>query len=49
MLRALGRVTRLTNAECKNLSAAELETARAAVADTVEDKINKFLDSANRV
>lgn len=48
MLRALGRETRLTNAECKALSATELKAARDAVEQLVADKITHFLLSAER-
>ncbi len=47
LLKALGLDARLTNAQCKNLSPRELELARAAVEQTVVDKIVNFLGSQN--
>jgi fructose-bisphosphate aldolase class II len=46
LLEALGREERMTNAECKALSASEKERAQKAVEQTVIDKIENFLDSA---
>jgi fructose/tagatose bisphosphate aldolase len=47
-LQAIGRDKRMTNAECKALSAQDLETGREAVERTVSDKINNFVLSAGR-
>lgn len=47
LLAALGREERMTNAECKALSAHDLEKARAAVHATVTEKMEKFVLSAN--
>ncbi len=48
LLTALGLKVRLTNAECKNLSWGELELARAAVEQTVSDKIRNFVCSEGK-
>ncbi|MFO7168860.1 MAG: class II fructose-bisphosphate aldolase [Chloroflexota bacterium] len=48
LLAALGRETRLTEEECRALPPDELERARAAVAQTVADKMANFLGSAGR-
>lgn len=45
LLAALGRRERMTNAECRALPAGQLELGRAAVKQTVADKINRFLGS----
>jgi fructose-bisphosphate aldolase class II len=47
-LGALGREERMTDAECRSLSPDELARARAAVEQTVIDKIEHFLGSAGR-
>jgi ketose-bisphosphate aldolase len=47
-LNALGRTERMTNAECKALPADQLARARAAVEETVIDKIKNFLGSYDR-
>jgi ketose-bisphosphate aldolase len=47
-LESLGRQERMTNAECKALSPADLERGRAAVEAVVIEKIKHFLDSNNR-
>lgn len=47
-LGALGREERMTDAECRALSPAELERARAAVEQTVIDKIEHFVRSGGR-
>jgi ketose-bisphosphate aldolase len=47
-LQAIGRDSRMTNAECIALSPAELEIGREAVERTVEDKITNFVLSAGR-
>ena len=46
LLAALGRDTRMSNAECKALPADTLAPGLHAVEQTVEDKIVKFLQSA---
>ncbi len=48
VLDALGRKERMTNAECKALSPDKLARARAAVEQTVTDKIKNFLGSYDR-
>jgi ketose-bisphosphate aldolase len=48
MLEALGRTERMSNTECKNLSAADLAKGLAAVEATVIEKMTNFLDSAGR-
>jgi ketose-bisphosphate aldolase len=47
-LEALGRKERMSNAECKALTAEDLAKGRAAVEATVSDKMKHFLDSYNR-
>jgi ketose-bisphosphate aldolase len=47
-LGALGREERMTDAECRSLSPDDLARARAAVAQTVTDKIERFVLSAGR-
>ncbi|REE86124.1 fructose-bisphosphate aldolase [Paenibacillus taihuensis] len=44
-LQAIGKEERLTNAECQALNAGLLEKGRAAVQQTVADKITNFLGS----
>jgi ketose-bisphosphate aldolase len=48
LLESLGRTERMSNAECKALSAEDLAKGRAAVAATVSDKMKHFLDSYAR-
>jgi ketose-bisphosphate aldolase len=48
VLRTLGRKERMTNDECRNLPAAELQRAQAAVEETVVDKLRNFLGSAGK-
>ncbi|MBX3062733.1 MAG: class II fructose-bisphosphate aldolase [Anaerolineae bacterium] len=48
LLESLGRSERMTDAECKALSADKLELGRAAVQSVVQDKMINFLDSSNR-
>lgn len=45
LLRALNREERMTNAECRSLPPELLELGRAAVRDTVREKIVSFLNS----
>ena len=47
-LGALGREERMTDAECRALPPDELERARAAVEQTVVDKIENFVRSRGR-
>ena len=47
-LGALGREERMTDAECRALPLANLERARAAVEQTVVDKIENFVRSGGR-
>jgi fructose-bisphosphate aldolase class II len=47
-LGALGREERMTDAECRALPLADLERARAAVEQTVVDKIENFVRSGGR-
>lgn len=47
LLATLGREERMTNAECKALSADEIDKARDAVHATVIEKMEKFVLSAN--
>lgn len=47
LLATLGREERMTNAECKALSADEIDKAREAVRATVIEKMEKFVLSAN--
>jgi fructose-bisphosphate aldolase class II len=47
-LAALGREERMTNAEMRALPEAQRETARAAVAECVRDKVEHFLGSAGK-
>lgn len=46
LLEALGREERMTNQECQALSSADKQKAQNAVEQTVIDKIENFLDSA---
>lgn len=46
LLAALGRETRMTNAECKAMPAEDIEPGLRAVEQTVTDKIESFLHSA---
>lgn len=48
LLAALGRVDRMTNAECKNLAEDQLVAGRNAVAEVVAEKMNVFLGSAGK-
>ncbi|TVY08394.1 class II fructose-bisphosphate aldolase [Paenibacillus cremeus] len=49
LLEALGREERMTNSECRGLSAEQLEVGRAAVQAMVADKISHFLGSAGKM
>lgn len=48
VLRSLGRTERMTDEECRKLPADQLARARAAVEDTVVDKLRNFLGSAGK-
>ncbi|WP_036717578.1 class II fructose-bisphosphate aldolase [Paenibacillus harenae] len=48
LLAALGREERMSNAECKSLSADRLQIGRQAVTDTVIEKMNQFLLSSGK-
>jgi fructose-bisphosphate aldolase class II len=48
VLRSLGRTERMTDAQCRQLPADALARARAAVEETVVDKLRNFLGSAGK-